>query len=146
MAIGGDGNDTITFGNYAGFYDGSASADGGDGNDEITFGENAGSYGGSVSANGGAGADRFIFGAGAANLTIDLGEGDQDQDSVTFEGSVENTTIDNWEVGFDANIDVVDPTAWTAQVVNGNTVLTSDDEQSLTFMDISGLAADDFLM
>jgi VCBS repeat-containing protein len=145
-ADGGDGNDKISFGNFAG-YSGSASADGGAGNDEISFGDNAGGSG-SVTANGGVGADTFEFGAWAQNLTIDLGAGDEAEDSVTFLGSVKNTTIDNWEINYDANIDVVDPSAWTAQVENGNTVLTIDDGQSLTLIGITDadLGVSDFLM
>jgi hypothetical protein len=67
---------------------------------------------------------------------------------VTFKGSVKKTTIDNWEYGVDANIDVVDPTAWTAQIENGNTVLTTNDNQSLTFIGITdaNLNVSDFLI
>ena len=75
-----------------------------------------------------------------------LGAGDQDQDSVTFDGSVFNTTIDNWEFGIDDAVDVVDTAAWTAQEVNGDTILTTVDGQSLAFLDIIGLTVDDFLM
>jgi Ca2+-binding RTX toxin-like protein len=143
----GAGDDDIDFGSMAGLDGGSVTVDGGDGDDTISFGDNAGANGGRVNANGGAGEDTFIFGANAGNLTIDLGEGDEAEDSVTFEGAVYNATIDNWEVGVDA-VYVVDPTAWTAQVVNGNTVLTLDVEQSLTFMDITdtNLNVSDFLM
>jgi hypothetical protein len=89
-----------------------------------------------------------VFGTDAQNLTIDLGENDGDQDSVTFQGSVKNTTIDNWEYEFDAKIDVVDPTAWTAQIENGNTVLTTNDNQSLTFIGIAdaNYSVSDFLI
>jgi hypothetical protein len=66
--------------------------------------------------------DYFSFLAGGQNLTINLGEGDTRSDSVTFQGAVKNTTINNWDVDVDENIDVVDPTAWTAQAVNGNIV------------------------
>jgi hypothetical protein len=147
-ADGGAGDDDISFGDYSGYQSGSVSADGGAGNDTFTFGSNAGALMGSVSADGGAGADTFTFGTGAENLTVYLGEGDGDQDSVTFLGSVKNTTIDNWEYGVDANIDVADPTAWTAKVVNGNTVLTTDDEQSLTLIGITAtdLIVTDFLI
>jgi hypothetical protein len=67
---------------------------------------------------------------------------------VTFLGSVKNTTIDNLEINYDANIDVVDPSAWTAQVENGNTVLTTNDGQSLTLIGITDtdLGVSDFLM
>jgi Ca2+-binding RTX toxin-like protein len=120
---------------------------GGAGNDEISFVEWVG-YSGSVTVDGGAGADTFEFGGGGENLTIDLGAGDEDRDSVIFKGSVKNTTIDNWEYGVDANIDVVDPTAWTAQIENGNTVLTTNDNQSLTFIGITdaNLNVSDFLI
>jgi hypothetical protein len=102
----------------------------------------------SVRIDGGAGADTFEFGANAQNLMIFLGEGDEAEDSVTFKGAVYNTTINNWEHGVDVKVDVVNPEAWTAQVVGGYAVLTTDDAQSLTFMDISGPALDvsDFLM
>jgi VCBS repeat-containing protein len=149
-ADGGAGDDEIIFGENAAsgfihtnwdpeslYYGGSVTADGGDGDDTISFGNFAGNLNGSVIANGGAGADTFIFGHGAENLTIDLGAGDGDKDSVTFKGSVKNATIDNWVSGVDANIDVVDPGVWGAEVVGGDTVLTTGDGQSLTFIGIA---------
>jgi hypothetical protein len=65
-----------------------------------------------------------------------------------FEDRVENATILNWEQGVDAKIDVLNPTEWAAEVVNGNTVLTAGGNQSLTLMGISniGPVASDFLM
>jgi hypothetical protein len=172
MAEGGEGNDTITFGDFAahenslvtvdgggggdtisfesvtGINDGNVTVNSGAGDDVVSVGDYAGLNDGNVSVNGGAGADTFIFGVHAENLTIDLGEGYGDIDSLTFEEGVFNTTIDNWEYGVDANIDVVDPTAWTAQIENGNTVLTTNDNQSLTFIGITdaNLNVSDFLI
>jgi hypothetical protein len=144
-ADGGAGNDVITFGDSAGHFYGSAIADGGNGNDTITFGDDAGENG-FASADGGMGADTFIFGDRVYNLWIDLGYGDID--SVTFEGAVYSATIQSWEHGVDANIVVVDPSEWATQVEDGNTVLTTADGQSLTFLDITDtdLKVTDFLM
>jgi len=119
---------------------------GGAGDDVVSFDYYAGNNNGNVTVNGGAGADTFIFGDGAENLSINLGEGDGDVDSVTFDGEVFNTTIANWEFDIDDAVDVVDAAAWTAQEAGGNTILTTGDGQSLTFLDITGLTVDDFLM
>jgi VCBS repeat-containing protein len=149
-AVGDAGNDTITFGNGAGDGYGTASADGGLGDDTISFGQNAGSNGGSVSVNGGAGEDTFIFGAGAGNLRINLGKGDGNRDSVTFEGSVKSTTILNWEYSIDDKIDVFDDLSnWKLATSPEGVRLDNENEnQSLTFIGItaSSLDVSDLLM
>jgi VCBS repeat-containing protein len=149
-AVGDAGNDTITFGNGAGDGYGTASADGGLGDDTISFGQNAGSNGGSVSVNGGAGEDTFIFGAGAGNLRINLGKGDGNRDSVTFEGSVKSTTILNWEYSIDDKIDVFDDLSnWKLATSPEGVRLDNENEnQSLTFIGItaSSLNVSDLLM
>jgi VCBS repeat-containing protein len=135
---GGAGNDEITFGDKAGYSNGSVTADGGAGVDTIRFGIDAGSKGGSVSADGGAGNDTFIFGGGAENLTIDLGAGDRDVDSVTFLGSVSNATIDNWEVGRDV---VSVQGRWTGHDDGTDTTFTNG-SQEITFLEVTGIGTD----
>jgi bacillopeptidase F (M6 metalloprotease family) len=106
--------------------------------DRISFGIFAGQDNGTVTADGGAGADAFEFGAHAHNLTIDLGEGDEAEDSVTFEGAVYNATIANWEVG----LDVVSVQGnWTGHDDGTNTTFTNGN-QAITFLEVTGLVAD----
>jgi hypothetical protein len=137
---GGEGDDDISFGNNAP----GNRVDGGEGADDISFGNNASGN----EVKGGAGADTFIFGDNALNMKIDLGDGDQD--SVTFEGSVFNTTIANWESGTDAKVDVFnfDVLAWDLEIEDGNAILQTGDGQSLTFTGIldTDLGVSDFLM
>jgi Ca2+-binding RTX toxin-like protein len=84
-AEGGAGDDVITFGDYAGNYVGSASADGGVGDDTLSFGDRAGSEEGSVTAIGGDGKDTITFGTFAGDfdgsVSADGGAGD---DTITF--------------------------------------------------------------
>jgi hypothetical protein len=77
--------------------------------DRISFSIFAGRDNGTVTADGGAGADTFEFGANSQNLMIFLGEGDEGEDNVTFLGTVYNATIDNWEYGVEAKVDVFNP-------------------------------------
>ena len=110
--------------------------------DRISFGTFAGRDNGTVTVDGGAGADTFEFGANAQNLMIDLGEGDEAEDSVTFLGTVYNATIANWEVGDVVN--VVDPSEWST-IQQGphdvNTTFTNGN-QAITFLDVTGLGTD----
>jgi hypothetical protein len=86
-----------------------------------------------------------VFGTGAQNLTIDLGENDGDQDSVTFQGSVLNTTIDNWEYGIDDLVSVLDKAAWDGND-NGIDTTFTNGSQEITFLDVTGLDVDYFLI
>jgi bacillopeptidase F (M6 metalloprotease family) len=106
--------------------------------DRISFGVFSGRDNGTVAVDGGAGADTFEFGDNAHNLTIDLGEGDEAEDSVTFEGSVYNATINNWEIG----LDVVSVQGnWTGHDDGTNTTFTYG-SQEITFLDVTGLGTD----
>ncbi|RTL71502.1 MAG: hypothetical protein EKK41_09670 [Hyphomicrobiales bacterium] len=73
---GGDGNDTINFGDYAAEYNGTLSVDGGNGDDTITFGNfgsnSAAYFGGSITVNGGDGNDTITFGAGSGFIAEQL--------------------------------------------------------------------------
>jgi hypothetical protein len=109
--------------------------------DRISFGIFAGRDNGTVPVDGGAGADTFEFGDNAHNLTIDLGEGDEAEDSVTFLGTVYNATIDNWEVG--DKVSVLDKTEWSGlDDETGTTFTNADGSQDITFLDVTGLGTD----
>jgi VCBS repeat-containing protein len=151
IAEGGAGDDTITFGAGAGRTHGpstpggvygSAIAEGGDGDDTITFGDNVGIEGGAAIAAGGAGADTFEFGTNVNNLTIDLGADDQDQDSVTFQGTVFSSSINNWEVGLDL---VSVQGNWTGHDDGTDTTFTSGN-QEITFLGVTDVAFDEFFL
>jgi hypothetical protein len=130
---GGAGNDEINAGSFAGAYSGLITVDGGAGDDKISFGFAPGADGGKVIVDGGAGADTFEFGDNAQNLTIDLGEGDGEPDSVTFLGAVFNATIANWEPGDMVN--VPEPSDWERGESSEGSVTLRNGMQSLTFMD-----------
>ena len=107
--------------------------------DRISFGIFAGRDNGTVTADGGAGADTFEFGDNAHNLTIDLGVGDGDQDSVTFEGAVSNATIANWEVG--DKVSVLDKTECSGLDDETGKTFTNG-SQDITFLDVTSLGTD----
>jgi Ca2+-binding RTX toxin-like protein len=131
---GGDGDDEISFGDYSGRGGATATVIGGNGDDTISFGAYAGTLNGTVSADGGAGADTFEFGDNAHNLTIDLGAGDGDRDRVTFEGSVYNATINNWEVG--DKVSVLDKAEWSGLDDETDTTFTNG-SQDITFLEVT---------
>jgi Ca2+-binding RTX toxin-like protein len=165
---GGAGDDVVSFGDFAGLDDGNVTVNGGAGDDEVYFGDDAAANNGNVTVNGGAGddvvsfdyyagnnngnvtvnggdgADTFIFGNGAENLSIDLGEGDEDVDSVTFDGEVFNTTIANWENGVDV-VSVVNKTAWSGADDGTNTTFTTGGDETITFLDVTGVDLANFL-
>lgn len=87
----------------------------------------------------------ITFGTGAQNLTIDLGADDDAADTLTFQGSVSNAMIRNWELGRDV-VDVVDAGAWSVSDDGTDTTL-SDGVSTITFLDVTGLTGvDDFLL
>ena len=139
--------DEIIFGDLAGFRNGNVSVDSGDGADAITFGSDAGNRG-NVNVGSGSGADTITFGDGAGdsgNISIDLGI-DMDADTLIFLGTVENTTIANWEFGVDFAVDVVNEAAWSMND-NGTDTTLSNGSNQITFLDVTGITAvDDFLM
>ena len=100
--------------------------------DRVSFGIFAGRDNGTVTADGGAGADAFEFGAHAHNLTIDLGEGDEAEDSVTFLGTVYNATIANWEVGDKVSVQG----NWTGDDDGTDTTFTNG-RQDITFLEVT---------
>ena len=114
------GADTISFGVGAAF-DSSGSSEtaiqifGGDGDDTIRFGDDAAVFG-SLLVDGGAGADVFEFGenAGLASdgVTINLGD-DDDADTLIFEGLADRINLFDWEFGVDNRIDVANVADWT---------------------------------
>jgi hypothetical protein len=111
--------------------------------DRISFGIFAGQDNGTVTADGGAGADAFEFGAHAHNLTIDLGEGDEAEDSVTFLGSVSNATIDNWEYG--DKVSVLDKAEWSGRDDETDTTFTNGN-QVITFLEVTDVDFDAFFI
>jgi hypothetical protein len=155
---GGAGNDLMTFGGAAAYLNGSVTARGGLGDDTIIFGEEAALVILSVTntfvtVEGGMGADHFTFGddAGlstnfyAGSITIDMGI-DTDADTLVFLGSVDNTTILNWDYGTDLAVDVVDPSAWVISDNGTNTTLINGTDE-LVFAGVTGLTdVGDFLM
>jgi Ca2+-binding RTX toxin-like protein len=117
---------------------------GGAGDDIVSFDIYAGLNNGNVTVNGGDGADTFIFGNGAENLSIDLGEGDGDIDSVTFDGEVFNTTIANWEYGVDV-VSVVNKAVWIGFDDGTDTTFTNGPSETITFLDVTGVDLANFL-
>ncbi len=141
---GGAGDDIVSFGDLAGLNDGNVTVNSGAGDDVVSFGDDAGINNGNVTVNGGAGADTFIFGDGAENLSIDLGEGDGDIDSVTFDGEVFNTTIANWEYGVDV-VSVVNKAVWIGFDDGTDTTFTNGPSETITFLDVTGVDLANFL-
>jgi VCBS repeat-containing protein len=82
-ADGGDGDDTISFGIYAGYNNGFASADGGAGNDTITFASSV-AHTGSVVADGGGGNDIINFGIQAGQKGSVIAQGGAGDDEIIF--------------------------------------------------------------
>jgi hypothetical protein len=87
-----------------------------------------------------------VFGAGAENLTIDLGEGDGVRDSMTFKGSVYNATIANWEHGEHGDVvSVLSKANWSGND-NGTDTTFTNGTQEITFLEVTGVAYDEFFL
>ncbi|MEP5151926.1 VCBS domain-containing protein, partial [Planktotalea sp.] len=138
------GADVIRFGTKAAETHGEVFVDAGVGNDEITFGSHAGRTNGTVEVQAGTGRDQITFGDNAENLTIRLGS-DNDEDTLTFQGSVKNAAIHDWAQGTDTITFAAATGLWTARDSGGNKVFTSDDGQSFTVIGAAGVAAWDIV-
>jgi hypothetical protein len=63
---------------------------------------------------------------------------------VTFEGSVYNATIDNWEVGLDV-VSVLSKANWSGDD-NGTDTTFTNGTQEITFLEVTGVAYDEFFL